>query len=182
MVMFRKNFAVLGVWVAMSAAFAATPVAPPSAEQILADGRAKVAAAAIASRAAAKTAEEKAVVEADLAFAADAKKRGAMEAFAAVMHPEGKTFPPRNPIVVGVEATRAAFKDDTALWEWAPVQVVAKDGLGVTWGVAVISDKDKDGKLVAFTTRYVSVWRKDAGGAWKMWLDVGTAGPLPEIK
>ena len=180
--MIGKCLAILGVWATMSAALATTPVPQPPPEQILADGRAKVVAAAAASRAAAKTPEEKAVVEADLAFAADAKKRGAMEAFAAVIHPEGKMFPPRNPIVVGVEATRAAFKDDTALWEWAPVQVTASGGLGVTWGVAVISDKDKDGKLVAFTTRYVSVWRKDAGGAWKLWLDVGTPGPLPDIK
>jgi ketosteroid isomerase-like protein len=151
-------------------------------EQILADGRAKVAAAASVSRAAAKTPAEKAVVEADLAFAADAKKRGAMEAFAAVMHPEGKMFPPRAPMILGVEATRAAFKDDTSLWEWAPVQVAANGDLGVTWGVAVISGKDEKGALIAFTTRYVSVWRKDASGAWKMWLDVGTPGPLPEVK
>lgn len=155
--------------------------APPP-EQVLAEARAKIASAAAASRAAAKTPEEKAVVEADLAFAADAKKRGAEEAFAAVMHPEGKMFPPRQPIVAGVEATRAAFKDDKSLWEWAPVQVAASGDLGATWGVAAISGKGEDGKPFVITTRYVSVWRKDANGAWKMWLDAGTPGPLPDVK
>jgi ketosteroid isomerase-like protein len=163
-----------------SHAFAA-PAPAPTADQILAEARAKIAAAS-ASRAGAKTPEEKSVVEADLAFAADAKKRGAMEAFAAVMHPEGKMFPPRQPMILGVDATRAAFKDDKSLWEWAPVQVAANGDLGVTWGVAVISGTDEKGALTAFTTRYVSVWRKDASGAWKMWLDVGTPGPLPEVK
>jgi ketosteroid isomerase-like protein len=166
----------------MAAMVSAHAADAPPPEQVLAEARAKVAAAAALSRAAAKTPEEKAVVEADLAFAADAKKRGPEEAFAAAIHPDGKMFPPRQPIVVGVEATRAAFKGDKSLWEWAPVQVVANGDLGATWGVAAISGTGEDGKPFVVTTRYVSVWRKDADGKWKMWLDVGTPGPLPEVK
>lgn len=173
-----KAFGVLSVWALP--AFAAASAPPP--ERILEQARTKIAAAASASRAAAKTPEEKAVVEADLAFAADAKKRGAEEAFAAAIHPAGKMFPPRQPITVGVEATRAAFKGDTSLWEWAPVQVAASGDLGVTWGIAAISGNGEDGKPFVVTTRYVSVWRKDGKGAWKMWLDVGTPGPLPDVK
>lgn len=165
----------------LTGAVSASPAAPPP-EQILADARIKIAAAAKAVRAAAKTPEEKAVVEADLAFAADAKKRGSAEAFAATIHPEGKMFPPRQPMTVGVEATRAAFKDDKSLWEWAPVQVSASGDLGVTWGIAAISGAGDDGKPFAITTRYVSVWRKLPTGEWKMWLDVGTPGPLPDVK
>lgn len=164
--------------VSTSLAFAA---AEPPPAQVLTEARAKITAAAQASRAAAKTPEEKAVVEADLAFATDAKNRGAAEAFANVMHPDGKLFPPRNPIRVGVEAARAAFKDDKSLWEWAPVQFAASGGLGVTWGIAAISGKGDDDKPLVITTRYVSVWRKDASGAWKLWLDVGTPGPLPNV-
>jgi ketosteroid isomerase-like protein len=171
--------AALGALTITAAALAAPE---PSPDVILAEARPKIAAAAASARAAAKTPEEKAVVEADLAFAADAKKRGAAEAFAAVIHPNGKMFPPRAPITVGVEGVRALFKDDKALWEWAPVEVAAAGDLGVTWGIAVISGTGDDGKPFAFTTRYVSVWRKDTSGAWKMWLDAGTAGPLPAIK
>lgn len=144
----------------------------------IAAAHAKVAAAA-AARANAKTPGEKAIVEADLAFAADCAKRGAAAAFGDRMHAEGKMFPQRAPIVVGPEAARAAFKDDTAHWEWAPVQAVANGDLGVTWGIALITDKDNDGKTVAFTTRYTTVWRRDAKGVWKIWIDVGTGGPLP---
>lgn len=175
---------ILGI---VAAAFLNTAVAhaspePQSPEQVLTEARAKIAAAAKATHAAAKTAEEKAVVEADLAFAADAKIRGSEEAFATAIHPDGKIFPPRQPIAVGVEATRAAFKDDKSLWEWAPVQVAASGDLGVTWGIAAISGTSEDGKGFAITTRYVSVWRKVPSGEWKMWLDVGTAGPLPDVK
>ena len=151
--------------------------APPAVD--IAQARAKIVAAAAASRANAKTAEEKAIVEADLAFAADAQKRGAAAAFGDRMHPDGKMFPARAPIVVGPEAARAAFKDDKAHWEWAPVQAVANGDLGVTWGIALITEKGDDGKTVAVTTRYTTVWRRDASGVWKIWIDVGTGGPLP---
>ena len=151
--------------------------APPAVD--VAAARAQITAAAASSRANAKSAEEKAIVEADLAFAADCAKRGSAAAFGDRMHPDSKMFPPRSPIVVGPEATRALFKDDTAHWEWAPVQAVANGDLGVTWGIALITDKDDAGKPVAITTRYTTVWRRDASGAWKIWIDVGTPGPLP---
>lgn len=151
----------------------------PTVEATLAEARAKVAAAAAKSRSNTKTPEEKAIVEADLAFAADAAKRGAAAAFAERMHAQGKLFPPRQPVAVGPEAVRALFKDDTSLWEWAPVEAVAHGDLGVTWGIAAISGKGEDGKPFAVTTRYTTVWRRDASGAWKIWIDVGTPGPLP---
>jgi ketosteroid isomerase-like protein len=163
--------------VIMAPQFAMAADAPPPVDEAAA--RAKIAAAAAASRAAAKTPEEKAVVEADLAFAADAGKRGAQAAFVAVIHSQGKMFPPRQPIAVGPEAVAALFKDDKSRWEWAPVEVAARDDLGVTWGIALISGKGEDGKPFAVTTRYSTVWRRDAAGAWKLWLDVGTPGPLP---
>ena len=163
-----------------AALFAASALAAdaPNVDAELAAARAKIAAAAAKSRANAKTPEEKAIVEADLGFAADAAKRGAAAAFGDRMHAQGKMFPPRQPVQVGPEAARAAFKDDKALWEWAPVEAVANGDLGVTWGIAAISGKGEDGKPFAVTTRYTTVWRK-VDGAWKIWIDVGTPGPLP---
>jgi ketosteroid isomerase-like protein len=154
----------------------------PPLDQALAGARAKIAAAAAATRAAAKTPEEKAVVEADLAFAADAKKRGVEEAFADAAHPEAKMFPPRQPVAIGQAAVRKLFAGDKSLWEWAPVEVKAQGDLGATWGIAAISGTGEDGKPFVITTRYVSVWRKDAKGQWKFWLDAGTPGPLPDIE
>ncbi len=158
--------------------------APAFAQPVMSDAdvaaaRAKIVAAAAASRANAKSAEEKAIVEADLAFAADAAKRGAAAAFGDRLHADGKMFPARQPIAVGPEAARALFKDDTATWAWAPMQAVANGDLGVTWGIALISGKGEDGKPFAVTTRYTTVWRRDAQGVWKIWIDVGTPGPLP---
>ena len=171
----KRWFLIAGIILAPHLALAADQ--PPAVDAAAA--RAKIAAAAQASRANAKTPEERAVVEADLAFAADAHKRGAQAAFVAVIHPDGKMFPPRQPVVIGPEAVKALFKDDTSTWEWAPVQVAASGDLGATWGIALITGKGEDGKPFAVTTRYTTVWRRDASGTWKLWLDVGTQGPLP---
>ncbi|MFM9863114.1 MAG: YybH family protein [Micropepsaceae bacterium] len=171
----KRWFLIAGIILAPQLAFAANP--PPEVNE--ASARAKIAAAAQTSRANAKTPEERAVVEADLAFAADARKRGAQAAFVAVIHPDGKMFPPRQPVVIGPEAVKALFKDDTSSWEWAPVQVAASGDLGATWGIALITGKGEDGNPFAVTTRYTTVWRRDASGKWKLWLDVGTPGPLP---
>jgi ketosteroid isomerase-like protein len=171
----RRWILMAGLILAPHLAFAAD--APPAVD--VAAARAKIAAAAASSRANAKNAEEKAIVEADLAFAADAAKRGAAAAFGDRMRVDGKMFPARSPIVVGPEAARLLFKDDKAHWEWAPVEAVANGDLGVTWGIALISEKGADGKTAAVTTRYTTVWRRDASGAWKIWIDVGTGGPLP---
>jgi ketosteroid isomerase-like protein len=171
----RRWFLIAGLILAPHLALAAD--VPPAVDEAAA--RAKIAAAAQTSRANTKTPEEKAVVEADLAFAADARKRGAQAAFVAVIHPDGKMFPPRQPVAVGPEAVAALFKNDTSSWEWAPVQVAASGDLGATWGIALITGKGEDGKPFAVTTRYTTVWRRDARGVWKLWLDVGTPGPLP---
>jgi ketosteroid isomerase-like protein len=152
---------------------------PTMTEVEMATARAKIASAAAKARADARSADEKAIVEADIAFAVDCATRGASAAFGDRMHPEGKLFPAGSPIVVGQEAVRLAFKDDKARWEWAPVQAVVTGDLGVTWGIALISEPGADGTTLAVTTRYTTVWRRDARGAWKIWIDVGTRGPLP---
>jgi len=56
---------------------------------------------------------------------------------------------------------------------------VANGDVGATWGIAVISGERSDGAPFAVTTRYATVWKRDAAGTWKIWLDAGTAGPLP---
>ena len=174
----RNQFAPWIVGGLLAAGVAPASTAPAPAEDSAA-AREKVTAAARAAREAPCTAAERAVVEADLAFAADAAARGPAAAFADRMHPEGRLLPAGEPVVVGPEAVRAAFAADRARWEWAPLGVVAVGDVGATWGIAVISGERPGGEPFAVTTRYATVWKRDAAGAWKIWLDVGTAGPLP---
>jgi len=155
-----------------------TPVqSGPSAEARLASYRAAVDAAAARSMAAARTPEERSLVEADLAFSALAREAGAPEAFARQMLPDGKTFPAGEPPAVGPDAVRAALEGAGTQWWWAPEEVRVSGDLGVTWGVAAIGVTTPDGKADAVQTRYVSVWRRDPDGRWKLWLDIGNRGP-----
>jgi ketosteroid isomerase-like protein len=147
----------------------------------LADARVRIARLADAARAL-EDQDRRALAIADLDFAADAAERGAAEAFAARMAPDGRLFPPRLPMSVGPEAARQLFDDDTSLWEWAPVEVEVSGNLGVTWGLAVISGNAPDGSAFAVTTRYTTVWRRGGDGVWRVWLDVGTPGPHDETR
>ncbi|MFX9608462.1 DUF4440 domain-containing protein, partial [Acinetobacter baumannii] len=57
------------------------------------------------------------------------------------------------------------------LLHWEAAEVFASTGdLGATWGHWTFTPKG-GGKPV--TGRYVTVWRKDAAGAWKGLIDIG---------
>lgn len=119
--------------------------------------------------------EEKALMDADLAFAKDALDRHVSDAFADRFLADGKIFPAKEPVVVGAEAVRTALKDSRAKWHWAPVEARVSGDLGVTWGIAALT-YERGGALQVHRTRYVTVWRKQAG-AWRIWLDIGSEGP-----
>ena len=52
--------------------------------------------------------------------------------------------------------------------------------LGYTYGNYVFISKDKDGKIVASYGKYMSVWKKQKDGSWKVVVDMGNASPDPK--
>jgi len=65
---------------------------------------------------------------------------------------------------------------------FAPVAVeVARSGdLGYSWGKGTTVIKDKKGKVTETTVKYLSVWKKQPDGGWK--LAVGSVTPDPPEK
>ena len=122
--------------------------------------------------------DERALAETEFAFAADARARGNGAAFPPMFLPDGKLFPPGSVMAVGPEAVARVFAGDTDDLRWAPAVVEVRGDLGVTWGPWALLTKDRDGRPVAQRGRFVSVWKKDADGAWRIWIDIGNAGPL----
>ena len=120
---------------------------------------------------------ERELMEADLEFASDAKKRGVAAAFADRYHPDGKLIGPGAPVLVGPEAVRAALADDRSNWSWAPEEAAQAGDLGVTWGHATITYADAAGRPASVKTRYVTVWRRDSSSTWKIWIDIGNRAP-----
>lgn len=122
-------------------------------------------------------AESMALIEADLAFALDARLRTVGEAFGSRMLPDAKIISPGQPVVIGPEKIREAFADNQATWWWGPEEARVDGLLGVTWGIACIAVIPQAGEPAQILrTRYLTVWRKDPCGEWKIWLDIGNQG------
>ena len=74
-----------------------------------------------------------------------------------------------------------AWPEGTSL-TWTPVKagMAASGDLGYTYGNYVFKSKNKEGKIVASYGKYMSVWRKQPDGSWKVVVDMGNASPEPQ--
>ena len=60
---------------------------------------------------------------------------------------------------------------------WTPVgaDIAASGDLGYTYGTYEFHTKDKDGKPVVSQGKYMTVWKLQKDGSWKVELDMGNA-------
>ena len=65
---------------------------------------------------------------------------------------------------------------------WTPVKadMAASSDLGYTYGNYVFRSKNKEGKIVASYGKYMSVWKKQKDGSWKVVVDMGNSSPEPK--
>ena len=114
-------------------------------------------------------------------FCDQATKLGIDEAFLANLADE--CFLPynfgltRDEYVARVKAARAKGSkggpDPNVQLVWSPSKVdVSADGtMGYTWGRYDYSERGKDGKMATTTGLYLTIWKRPAGGAWKVVYD-----------
>lgn len=120
------------------------------------------------------------VVAAERAFAADAGARGARAAFLAVLADDSVVLSP------GPRAGRTVWEareDLAGRLEWAPAvaEVAAAGDLAYTSGPWRFTPKDSD-KPAAWG-EFLTLWRKQADGSWKVLLDHGIGhgeAPFPD--
>ena len=89
---------------------------------------------------------------------------------------------PDAPVVQGKENKQRIFETmikEKAEVSWKPVKVeVARSGdLAYSWGTGKVSTRDKKGKVTETTGKYVSVWKKQADGGWKIAIDTMIPDP-----
>lgn len=96
------------------------------------------------------------------------------------------TFPPGKLVNVGRAPIRkgmaATFADTSVHVAWYPVfaTVAASGDLGYTWGYyRWMSRDDKGMPAPPATGKYLTIWRRDASGRWKVVVDTGNQGPVP---
>jgi ketosteroid isomerase-like protein len=133
----------------------------------------------------AEPASATALEDADRAFAADSATRGA-EAWAAVFAPDGVIWRRGQPPAVGPQAIgesmQRAFADPEILLAWEPVGgVLAPAGdMGFTVGCyQLVRRKPGLSPVREESGTYVTIWRRQADGSWKVVFDTGIASPSP---
>ncbi len=119
-------------------------------------------------RAAARRAPE--LEAADRAFAADVAKRG-VEGWVAAFDPEGWMVPDSGERVEGDGIAEHMRETLTAgRLEWAPIASGRNEALGFTVGKATYTAATP---AQSRRTSYVTIWRKQADGTWKVLFDTG---------
>lgn len=121
------------------------------------------------------------LIEADRAFAASMAE-GGLEAWVDHFAPEGAMISGQGEIT-GEPYIRAAMApvltDSTVAFTWSPQRArVAESGeLGYTVGDYRISRRDSTGQLAETLDRgkYVSIWRRQPDGSWKVVADIGSS-------
>ena len=105
---------------------------------------------------------------------------------AAFMAPDGAIYAPNAPAAQGLEAVKSMtaemFKLPDVKLSWTPTLVeAAKSGdLGFSSGTYEFSFKDPSGKTVSDKGKYVTVWKKQADGSWKVVRDIFNSDmPMP---
>jgi ketosteroid isomerase-like protein len=66
--------------------------------------------------------------------------------------------------------------------KWAPVgaDISSSGDLGYTYGKYEFHAKDKDGKPHAEYGKYITIWKLQPDGKWKISVDMGNASPAPQ--
>jgi ketosteroid isomerase-like protein len=83
----------------------------------------------------------------------------------------------------GRDAVMKAWEDffapDGPTLTWTPIkgEVIGAGDVGYTTGRSVYRQKDANGKLVERRGQYLTVWRKQGDGSWKVVFDTGSTLP-----
>jgi ketosteroid isomerase-like protein len=119
-----------------------------------------------------------AIQKADLAFCEETKKRG-LEGWMSYFADDATAFPAGKPFITGRDTLRSFYSGMFSRPEfsltWKPVKAdaAASGDLGYTIGVAEFRFRDKDGKMVNSPGKYLTVWKKQKDGSWKVAADLG---------
>ena len=117
------------------------------------------------------------LMDADRAFAAAVAQDG-VEAWVSWFATDGAQIQPGSGEIIGHDAIRSlmAGLDDpnfTLSWEPMRADIAASGDLGWTTGLYVSEGIGPDGEPRRGQGRYVTIWRKEADGSWKVVMDLG---------
>ncbi|MGH9702005.1 MAG: YybH family protein [Candidatus Acidiferrales bacterium] len=119
-----------------------------------------------------------ALLKADSDFASATAEKG-LEGFGSFLADDAATLRPNQPVISGKDSVVAAWvqllNNHTLSITWKPMtaSISASGDLGFTVGSYEITKTDDKGKQVVATGKYVTIWRKQPDGSWKVVFDTG---------
>lgn len=118
------------------------------------------------------------LLDADTAFAAETARRGLdgwMNWFAPDARVNGRTGIVQGPAELRKHYAGMFAQKDFSI-RWAPIvaEASADGSLGYTLGAATISFTNEKGEKVERSTRYLTVWKRQADGRYKVVTDMGS--------
>lgn len=126
--------------------------------------------------------QRSALLEADLNFSRMSEEKGAAQAFFEFLAPEGVSLFEGELPMRGRDAIKvhlAAGQQGFFTWQPAAADVARSGDMGFTWGTAIFQGKGAEDKPRISHSKYVSVWKKQPGGRWKVVLFSTSSSPPP---
>ena len=112
---------------------------------------------------------------------ADAVAKGGGKAFSTWFAEDAVSLANGKPPVMGRSAISAQAqwdpKDYQLTWVAQGAQMGPSNDMGFTWGHYEGTSKDQHGEIVKTSGRYLTVWKKQPDGAWKVALDASAEEP-----
>lgn len=128
---------------------------------------------------------EQVLLEWDAEFDRVTAEKG-LEGFLSFIAEDAAFFPAGGQISLGPEAARAIWSEllttPGVSIRWTPLKAeLARSGeLGYTYGTFVSHRSQPGQEAITRHGKYVTIWRKNPDGAWKVVVDIGTPSPAPE--
>lgn len=120
------------------------------------------------------------LMEADIAWSASVQKEDKAEFFATILE-DAVLMAPHKPIGYGRDEFGGLLKLPGVVLNWEPVSAeVSNSGdLGYTFGVYELKFDGPEGEPVVDNGKYITVWKKQDDGLWKVAADMfNTSLPL----
>ena len=131
---------------------------------------------------------ERAIRSADVAWSKAAEAKD-LERVLAVFADGASELAPNTPISTGKEAIRKAWASYFATpgfaisWQPTKVEAAAGGDLGYSMGTYTLTVHDASARPVTDRGKYVTVWKKQADGSWKVVADIFNSDlPVPAAK
>lgn len=127
--------------------------------------------------------QRSALLQTDAAFSALSQSQGIAAAFHYFMAGESTFLPQGGLPTHGRDNIRdLLLQGGEGQLTWVPqaCEVARSGDLGFTWGLYEFRARDTQGNPRLSTGKYISVWRRQANGSWRVILDGGNSNPPAE--